>query len=118
GASHLSTVLEVRNLKTSFFTGEGIVKAVDDVSFRVAKGETLGLVGESGCGKSVTAMSITGLVSPPGRVVGGEILLNGRDLLSVSEAEMRHIRGAEISMIFQEPMSALNLVLQVGFQIA
>ena len=112
------SVLEVRNLKTSFFTGEGIVKAVDDVSFSVVKGETLGLVGESGCGKSVTAMSITGLVSPPGRVVGGQILLNGRDLLAVSEAEMRHVRGAQISMIFQEPMTALNPVLQVGFQIA
>jgi ABC-type dipeptide/oligopeptide/nickel transport system ATPase component len=114
----LSNVLEVRNLKTSFLTGEGIVKAVDDVSFSVAKGETLGLVGESGCGKSVTAMSITGLVSPPGRVVGGQILLNGQDLLALSEAEMRHIRGSQISMIFQEPMTALNPVLQVGFQIA
>jgi len=114
----LSNVLEVRNLKTSFFTGGGVVKAVDDVSFNVAKGETLGLVGESGCGKSVTAMSITGLVSPPGRVVGGQILLNGRDLLRASEGEMRKVRGSQISMIFQEPMTALNPVLQVGFQIA
>ena len=114
----MSNVLEVRNLKTSFFTGEGVVKAVDDVSFSVAKGQTLGLVGESGCGKSVTAMSITGLVSPPGRVVGGQILLNGRDLLRASEAEMRNVRGSQISMIFQEPMTALNPVLQVGFQIA
>jgi oligopeptide/dipeptide ABC transporter ATP-binding protein len=114
----LSKVLEVRNLKTSFFTSEGIVKAVDDVSFSVAKGETLGLVGESGCGKSVTAMSITRLVSPPGRVVGGQILLNGRDLLGLTEPEMRRVRGAQISMVFQEPMTALNPVLEVGFQIA
>jgi oligopeptide/dipeptide ABC transporter ATP-binding protein len=114
----LTDVLEVRNLKTYFFTDEGIVKAVDDVSFTVPKGKTLGLVGESGCGKSVTAMSITRLVSPPGRIVGGEILLNGRDLLSMSEHEMRQVRGAQISMVFQEPMTALNPVLEVGFQIA
>ena len=114
----MSNVLEVRNLKTSFFTGEGVVKAVDDVSFSVAKGKTLGLVGESGCGKSVTAMSITRLVSPPGRVVGGQILLNGRNLLDLTESEMRRVRGAQISMVFQEPMTALNPVLEVGFQIA
>jgi oligopeptide/dipeptide ABC transporter ATP-binding protein len=114
----LSKVLEVRNLKTSFFTGKGVIKAVDDVSFSLAKGETLGLVGESGCGKSVTAMSITGLISPPGRVVGGQVLLNGQDLLDFSEPEMRHVRGSQISMVFQEPMTALNPVLEVGFQIA
>ena len=114
----MSSVLEVRNLKTSFFTGEGIVKAVDDVSFNVTRGETLGLVGESGCGKSVTAMSITRLVSPPGRVVGGQILLNGQDLLGLSETDMRRVRGSQISMVFQEPMTALNPVLEVGFQIA
>ena len=114
----MSKVLEVRNLRTSFFTGRGVVKAVDDVSFSLARGETLGLVGESGCGKSVTAMSITRLVSPPGRVVGGQILLNGKDLLGFSEAEMRHVRGSQISMVFQEPMTALNPVLEVGFQIA
>jgi oligopeptide/dipeptide ABC transporter ATP-binding protein len=114
----LTDVLEVRNLKTYFYTDEGIVKAVDDVSFSVPKGKTLGLVGESGCGKSVTAMSISRLVSPPGRIAGGEILLNGRDLLSMSEHEMRQVRGARISMIFQEPMTALNPVLAVGFQIA
>jgi len=114
----LSKVLEVRNLKTSFFTGKGVVKAVDDVSFTLAKGETLGLVGESGCGKSVTAMSITRLVSPPGRVVGGQVLLNGQDLLGFSEVEMRRVRGSQISMVFQEPMTALNPVLEVGFQIA
>ena len=114
----MTDVLEVRNLKTYFFTDEGIVKAVDDVSFRVPKGKTLGLVGESGCGKSVTAMSITRLISPPGRIAGGEILLNGRDLIQLSDREMRQVRGAQISMIFQEPMTALNPVLTVGFQIA
>jgi peptide/nickel transport system ATP-binding protein/oligopeptide transport system ATP-binding protein len=88
------------------------------VSFSLAKGETLGLVGESGCGKSVTAMSLTRLISPPGRVVGGQILFNGQDLLGFSEPEMRRIRGSQISMVFQEPMTALNPVLEVGFQIA
>src|SRR6185369_4074058 len=114
----MTDVLEVKNLKTYFFTEQGIVKAVDDVSFRVAKGKTLGLVGESGCGKSVTAMSIARLISPPGRIVGGEILLNGRDILALSDREIRQVRGAQISMIFQEPMTALNPVLTVGFQIA
>ncbi len=114
----MSNVLEVRNLKTYFFTDEGVVKAVDDVSFTVAKGQTLGLVGESGCGKSVTAMSIARLISPPGRIVGGEILLNGRNLTALSEPEMRQVRGAKVSMIFQEPMTALNPVLNVGFQIS
>jgi oligopeptide/dipeptide ABC transporter ATP-binding protein len=114
----MTDVLEVRNLKTYFFTEQGIVKAVDDVSFRVPKGKTLGLVGESGCGKSVTAMSITRLIAPPGRIAGGEILLNGRNLIPLSERDMRQVRGAKISMIFQEPMTALNPVLTVGFQIA
>ena len=114
----MTDVLQVKNLKTYFFTDEGVVKAVDDVSFTVPKGKTLGLVGESGCGKSVTAMSIARLVSPPGRIVGGQILLNGHDLLSMSEQEMRHVRGAQVSMVFQEPMTALNPVLEVGFQIA
>jgi oligopeptide/dipeptide ABC transporter ATP-binding protein len=114
----LTAVLEVKNLKTYFFTDEGIVKAVDDVSFSVTKGQTLGLVGESGCGKSVTAMSITRLISSPGRIIGGEVLLNGRNLAALSDREMRQVRGAQISMIFQEPMTALNPVLQVGFQIA
>jgi oligopeptide/dipeptide ABC transporter ATP-binding protein len=95
-----------------------VVKAVDGVSFAVPKGQTLGLVGESGCGKSVTAMSITRLISPPGRIAAGEILLNGRNLATLSEHEMRQVRGAQISMIFQEPMTALNPLLQVGFQIA
>jgi len=114
----LTPVLEVKNLKTYFFTDEGVVKAVDDMSFAVPKGHTIGLVGESGCGKSVTAMSITRLIAPPGRIVGGQVLLNGRDLIPLSEKEMRQVRGAEISMIFQEPMTALNPVLPVGFQIA
>ena len=114
----MTAVLEVRNLRTHFFTSEGIVKAVDDVSFVVPKGKTLGLVGESGCGKSVTALSILRLISPPGRVVDGEILLNGRDLMLLSDREMRQVRGAQIAMIFQEPMTALNPVLTVGFQIA
>ena len=114
----MTDVLEVRNLKTYFFTEQGIVKAVDDVSFSVPKGKTLGLVGESGCGKSVTAMSITRLIAPPGRIAGGEILLNGRNLIPLSERDMRQVRGAKISMIFQEPMTALNPVLTVGFQIA
>jgi oligopeptide/dipeptide ABC transporter ATP-binding protein len=114
----LTNVLEVKNLKTWFFTDEGVVKAVDDVSFTVEKGKTLGIVGESGCGKSVTAMSISRLVSPPGRIVSGEVLLEGRNLVTLSDAEMRQVRGARISMIFQEPMTALNPVLEVGFQIA
>ena len=114
----MNSVLEVRNLKTYFFTEEGVVKSVDDVSFSVPKGQTLGLVGESGCGKSVTAMSICRLISPPGRIVSGEILLNGRNLTTLSEQEMRQVRGAQVSMIFQEPMTALNPVLEVGFQIA
>src|SRR5690242_21929550 len=105
----LSSVLEVRNLKTYFFTEEGVVKSVDDVSFSVPKGQTLGLVGESGCGKSVTAMSISRLISPPGRIVSGDILLNGRNLTALSEQEMRQVRGAQISMIFQEPMTALKI---------
>ena len=114
----MSAVLEVKNLKTYFFTEAGIVKAVDDVSFSVAKGKTLGLVGESGCGKSVTAMSIARLISPPGKIVGGQVFLNGRDLLSITEQEMRRARGAQVSMVFQEPMTALNPVLEVGYQIS
>ena len=114
----MTNVLEVNNLRTHFFTHEGVIKAVDGVSFSVEKGKTLGLVGESGCGKSVTAMSITRLISAPGRIVAGEVLLNGRDLTTLDEGEMRQVRGAQISMIFQEPMTALNPVFEVGFQIA
>jgi peptide/nickel transport system ATP-binding protein len=112
------TVLEIRNLSTYFYTGGGVVKAVNDVSLRVNAGETVCIVGESGCGKSVTALSILGLVAdPPGKIVGGEILFGGRDLLRLSPHEMQHLRGNEIAMIFQEPMSSLNPVLTVGEQI-
>ena len=110
--------LEVNGLKTYFFTREGVVRAVEDVSFSVARGETLAIVGESGCGKSMTALSIMRLIpDPPGRIVGGEIKLDGQDLMDLSEAEMRGIRGNDISMIFQEPMTSLNPVFTVGFQI-
>jgi oligopeptide/dipeptide ABC transporter ATP-binding protein len=111
-------VLEVKNLKTRFFTQEGSATAVDDVSFRVKRGGTLGIVGESGCGKSVSALSIMRLVpDPPGKIVGGEILFEGKDLLKLPMADMRKIRGHKISMIFQEPMTSLNPVFTVGFQI-
>src|SRR3954453_5985591 len=104
-------VLEVKNLCTSFFTEDGVVKAVDDVSFDVYKGKTLGIVGESGCGKSVTSLSIMRLIpNPPGRTVGRQILYKGRDPLTLSAQEMRQIRGNEVSMIFQEPMTSLNPV--------
>ncbi len=111
-------VLEVRDLKTHFFTDDGAVKAVDGVSFEVRTGETLGIVGESGCGKSVTSLSILRLIpSPPGKIVGGEILFEGRNLLELSDPDMRRIRGNEISMIFQEPMTSLNPVYTCGDQI-
>jgi ABC-type dipeptide/oligopeptide/nickel transport system ATPase component len=113
-----SKILEVDNLQTQFLSQGEIVKAVDGVSFHLEKGKTLGLVGESGCGKSVTAMSILRLVGPPGRIVGGRILFEGLDLALLSEKELRRVRGARISMIFQEPMTALNPVLNVGSQIA
>jgi peptide/nickel transport system ATP-binding protein/oligopeptide transport system ATP-binding protein len=112
------TLIQVKNLKTYFLTDRGVAKAVDDVSFDIREGETLAIVGESGCGKSVTALSIMGLIpSPPGEVVGGSIHFNGKDLLKLSEREMRHIRGNNISMIFQEPMTSLNPVFQIGDQI-
>jgi oligopeptide/dipeptide ABC transporter ATP-binding protein len=111
-------LLEVKNLKTYFFTEDGLVKAVDGVGFKVNQGETLGLVGESGCGKSVTAFSIMRLLDYPGKTVGGEILFKGENLLRKSDAEMREIRGKDIAMIFQEPMTALNPVLSIGFQIS
>lgn len=111
-------LLEVRNLKTYFETEDGTVPAVDGVDFSIDKGTTLGIVGESGCGKSVTSLSIMGLIpNPPGKIVGGEILFEGEDLLKKSEAEMRRIRGNEISMIFQEPMTSLNPVFTIGNQI-
>ncbi len=112
-------LLEVEGLKTYFFTRDGVVRAVDGVSFSVKSGETLAIVGESGCGKSVTSLSILRLIaSPPGRTVAGSIRFEGRDLLALSEPEMRQVRGNEISMIFQEPMTSLNPVLTIGRQIA
>ena len=108
--------LEVRNLRTHFFTRAGVVKAVDDVSFTVERGKVLGLVGESGSGKTVTGFSVIGLVDPPGRIVGGQILFQGRDLTKVSEEEMRGLRGNRIAMIFQDPMMTLNPVLRIDTQ--
>ena len=114
-----SALLDVKGLKTYFFTRDGVVRAVDGVSFSVARGETLAIVGESGCGKSVTSLSILRLIaSPPGRTVEGSVVFEGRDLLELSEAEMRKVRGDAISMVFQEPMTSLNPVLTVGRQIA
>ncbi len=111
-------VLEVKNLITAFKTDDGELRAVDDVSFSVMPGQTVGIVGESGCGKSVTSLSIMRLIpSPPGRIAGGQILFNGRNLLDLSVNEMRKIRGNEISMIFQEPMTSLNPVFTIGNQI-
>src|ERR671914_2553702 len=97
-------LLEVRALKTHFPTRAGVVRAVDDISFYLDRGELLGLVGESGCGKSMTALSVMRLIASPGKIVSGEILFDGKDLLKVSEAEMRRIRGDDIAMIFQDPM--------------
>ena len=114
----MSPRLSVNNLQSYFFTRTGLIKAVNDVSFDIAQGETLALVGESGCGKSMTALSLLRLLPEPGRIVGGEIALDDRDLLRLPDVEMRRIRGNEISMIFQEPMTSLNPVLRIGEQIA
>ncbi|HET9578365.1 MAG TPA: ABC transporter ATP-binding protein [Usitatibacter sp.] len=112
-------LLDVQDLRTHFFTRDGVVRAVDGVSFSVEKGETLAIVGESGCGKSVTSLSILRLIaSPPGRTVGGRVMFEGRDLLALPMPEMRGIRGDAISMIFQEPMTSLNPVLTIGRQIS
>ena len=112
-----SSVLEVKGLKTYFKTDAGIVKAVDGVSFSVDEGETLGIVGESGCGKSVTNLSIMKLIpSPPGKIVGGEVLYDGKDILKMSEKELRSIRGNQIAMIFQDPMTSLNPFLKISTQ--
>jgi oligopeptide/dipeptide ABC transporter ATP-binding protein len=111
-------LLEVKNLKTHFFTEDGVVHAVDGVNFEVYPGEILGLVGESGCGKSVTSLSVMRLIAPPGKVLEGEILLDGTDLLKLPESEMMKVRGNRISMIFQQPQTALNPVFKVGEQIA
>jgi len=118
-AALADAVLEIDNLQTQFFTSYGVMRAVDGVSYSVRSGETLGVVGESGCGKSVTALSILRLVaSPPGRIVGGSIRFKGTNLLDLSETAMEAVRGNDISMIFQEPMTSLNPVMTVGNQIA
>ena len=115
----MAPLLRVNDLRTSFFTSDGEVRAVDGVTFDIEDGRTVGLVGESGCGKSVTALSIVQLLPKgTGRIVGGEMQFNGKDLASLPEEEMRRIRGNEISMIFQEPMTSLNPVMTVGDQIA
>ncbi len=115
----MAPLLEVRNLRTQFFTQDGVVNAVNGVSFTLNEGETLGIVGESGCGKSVSVLSLMRLVpQPPGRIVGGEVLFQGRDLLKVSEEEIRQVRGNKIAMIFQDPMTSLNPVLTIGRQIS
>ncbi len=114
------TLLNIRNLSVEFHTEEGIVRAVDDVSFDIPTGKTVCLVGESGCGKTISGLSLLGLVSPPGRIVGGEAILDGKtkqDLLKLSNRELRSIRGNRISMIFQEPMTSLNPVFTIGDQI-
>lgn len=112
-------LVEFKNLKTYFYTEDGIVKAVDDVSFKIRQGETIGVVGESGCGKSVTAMSLMRLIPyPPGKIVNGEILFEGKDVLKYSEDEIRSMRGNDVSVIFQEPMTSLNPVFTIGFQIS
>jgi len=111
-------LLEVKDLRTHFFTREGVVQAVDGVSFTLEKGKTLGIVGESGCGKSVTALSLMGLIpKPPAKIVSGEVLFDGKDLTNLSEGQLQHIRGNEMSMIFQDPMTSLNPTLKIGLQI-
>ena len=116
-ASRIHPLLQVSNLRTSFFTDKGEIKAVDDVSFTIHGGQTLALVGESACGKSVTALSIMRLLSSPGRVVGGTIMFKGQDLLALPEKAMRKVRGKSIAMVFQEPMTSLNPVMRIGDQI-
>jgi len=115
----MEPLLDVKNLKTQFFTQDGVVRAVDDVTFHINPGETLGVVGESGSGKSITAMSIMRLIpSPPGRIVNGTVSFEGDDVLAMSDEEMRHVRGNKIAMIFQDPMTSLNPVLNINRQIS
>src|SRR6187399_760957 len=114
----MSHLLEVNNLRTHFPTRAGLVRAVDGVSFYLDRGELLGLVGETGCGKSMTALSVMRLIAPPGKIVGGEILFDSKDLLKLSDSEMREMRGDDIAMIFQDPMTSLNPVFTVGEQIS
>ena len=113
----MGKLLEITDLATYFFTPEGVVKAVDGISYDLNEGESLGLVGESGCGKSVSALSVMGLIATPGRTVAGKILFNGEDLLELSGDNMRHVRGKDIAMIFQEPMTSLNPVLTIELQL-
>jgi len=114
----VANLLEVRDLKTQFFTQDGVVHAVNGISYDLQEGECLGMVGESGCGKSVSVLSIMRLIpDPPGKIVGGEVRFHGQDLSKLPDEEMRHIRGAEMAMVFQEPMTSLNPVLTIGFQI-
>ena len=113
----IKTLLEVNDLRTSFFTQAGEVKAVDGVSFTVGEGEVVALVGESGCGKSVTSLSVMGLISDPGRIMGGAIRFQGENLLAKSERQWQKIRGANMAMIFQDPMTSLNPVLDIGKQV-
>src|SRR3982750_740879 len=113
----MTHLVEVRNLQTHFPTRAGLVRAVDGVSFHIDRGELLGLVGESGCGKSITALSIMRLIAPPGKIVAGEILLDGHDILKLPEPRMRELRGDDIAMIFQDPMTSLNPVFTIGEQI-
>jgi len=115
----MGTLLQVKNLKTQFFTQDGVVKAVDGVSFDLGEGETLGIVGESGCGKSVTVLSVMRLIpQPPGKIVDGEVLFDGEDLLKVSDEQIRRVRGNKIAMVFQDPMTSLNPVLTINQQIS
>lgn len=114
-----NVLLEVKGLETTFFTDDGAVRAIDNVSFNIHEGEILGVVGESGCGKSVTSLSIMGLVpSPPGKITGGEILLHNRDLTKFTDKEMRSVRGKDVAMIFQEPMTSLNPLFTIGNQLS
>ncbi len=114
----METLLQIKDLETRFYTQDGVVQAVNGLSYDMARGETLGVVGESGCGKSVHALSIMRLIpDPPGKIVSGEVWFNGRDLMQVSEDEIRHVRGREIAMVFQDPMSSLNPAYSVGYQI-
>ena len=115
--SAMENLLEVKDLKTYFYTKDGVIKSVDGISFNVQKGETFGLVGESGCGKSQTCRSILKLIKQPGKIVGGEILYHGEDIIKMKSRELRKIRGKEISVIFQEPMTSLNPVLKIRKQI-
>ena len=118
GKTLMDNVLEIRDLATHFYTHDGVVKAVDGVNYEVREGETLGVVGESGCGKSVSALSVMRLVAdPPGKIVRGEVMFEGRDLLTLSESEMRGVRGNRIGMVFQEPMTSLNPVLTIERQL-